>query len=294
MQGCRSWWLNLLLGLLLAGCVPEPPEGGRPPEREPRATPSAPALLVHFLDVGQGDAVVLQIPDGRAVLYDGGPSGERALAELERLGVDSLELVVASHPHQDHIGGLVEVVRRHPPRYVMDNALSHSTLTYERFLEAVAGSGAQILEPEARTITLGDVAFRVLEPPGVASWGLNDNSVGLVVEHGTFTMVLAGDAEGLQWEWWMGEGVLPWGPVAVLKASHHGSRNGDAWEAIDRLRPAAVVIGVGADNRYGHPHPEALTLYRAVGTEILRTDRNGTVTVEVREGGTYEIRSERP
>ncbi len=294
-RGRPRWWrLALLpLALLIGSCLPEPPDGGWPPERGTAAVRPDPALLIHFLDVGQGDAVVLQLPDGRAVLYDGGPSPDRALRELDRLGVDSVELVIASHPHLDHIGGLIDVIRRHRPTYVIDNRLPHTTRTYQRFLEAVAGSGAQLLEPVARTISLGDVTLRILEPPGEGAWGLNDNSVGVLVDHGTFTMVLAGDAERAQWHWWLGEGVLPQGPVAVHKASHHGSRNGDTAEAINLLGPAAVVIGVGANNQYGHPHREALDLYRGVGAEIFRTDLDGTVTVEVQEGGAFEIRTGR-
>lgn len=250
-------------------------------------------LLLHFLDVGQGDAVLIEEPEGGAVLYDGGPQRDRALEHLEALGVDELDLVVASHPHLDHIGGLPAVLRAYEPRFVLDNALTHTTRAYERYLEAVRDSGAELLEPEERTVTLGSAELHVLPPPGREAWGLNDNSVGVVVEYGEFRATLPGDAETEQLAWWLEEGHVPEGPVEVHKASHHGSRNGDTREGIERLLPETVVIGVGADNQYGHPHEEALALYRAVNADVYRTDGHGSVRVVAREDGTYEVEPER-
>jgi competence protein ComEC len=272
---------GLLAAAVTVGCLGQAPPSAQAVEAAGggAAGGQSDVLELRFLDVGQGAAVLIRAPDGRAVLYDGGQDGARLMAELERAGVTSLELVIASHNHADHIGGLVAAVERYRPRYVMENGVPHTTRTYERFLRAVAGAGSQRLEPTRRTITLGDVRLRVIPPPGDPALGHNDNSVGLRVEYGAFAATLMGDSQPAQQRWWLaGHGDLL-GPVSVHKASHHGSRNGDTRALLDRLRPGVVVISVGRDNRYGHPHESALALYRDVGADVFRTDVHGTVTI---------------
>jgi len=251
-------------------------------------------LTLHFLDVGQGDAVLLRAPGGRNVLYDGGPSAEGVLAELRSLGVETLDLVIASHNHADHIGGLAAVIRAYRPRFVMDNGLAHTTLTYERFLDAIEAAGSELLDATDRTITLGPVRLHVLPPAGVPAWDQNDNSVGVVVEFGAFRATLAGDAEARAWLRWMEGGHVPAGPVQVHKASHHGSTNGDQRDALRRLRPELVVVGAARGNTYGHPHQEALALYRAVGADVLLTMDEGTVSVTAVSDGSWTVRTARP
>jgi beta-lactamase superfamily II metal-dependent hydrolase len=255
--------------------------------------PPEPALRIHFLDVGQGDAVLIESPAGRRVLYDGGEVPARLMAALEQLGTSALEVVIASHAHADHIGGLPGAIQAFPPRFFMDNGIPHTTQTYGRLMEAVLASGAQLLDPEARTLTLDGVSFHVVPPPGDARMGHNDNSVGLIVEYGSFRAFLGGDAEHHLWTWWLERHPDRLPPVQVHKASHHGSRNGDTAEGMARLRPEVVVIGVGAQNTYGHPHDDALRLYARVGASVFRTDEHGTVTVVVGSDGTYAVMAER-
>ena len=252
-----------------------------------------PPLRITFLDVGQGDAVLIESPSGQAALYDGGPSSEAVLGYLEQRGIDTLDLVVASHNHADHIGGLAAVLRRYRPRFYLDNGVPATTQTYRRVLEAVDGAGSELLEPTSRRINIGEVVLNILPPPGQPGWDQNDNSVGLLVEYGTFRLLLAGDAEGRQWEWWLRETAALLQPVHVHKASHHGSRNGDTATALSRLRPEVVVIGVGAGNSYGHPHADALALYQSQGATVYRTDQHGTVVVVAQRSGQYRIAVER-
>lgn len=254
----------------------------------------APPLTIDVFDVGQGDAVLVRSPEGHAVLYDGGPDAEQVARALDALGIERLDLVIASHNHADHIGGLARVVERFRPRYFMDNGIPHTTRSYERLLLAVEASGAELLEPTARTIELGSVALRVIPPPGRASWGQNDNSVAVAVELGRFRALLAGDAEGRAWAWWLEQHPTSLRPVDLLKASHHGSRHGDVAGALDRLRPRVVVIGVGAGNPYGHPHDGALELYRRAGARILRTDRDGSVRIEAWATGEMRVTHPHP
>lgn len=273
-----------LVGLVAVplACAATVPNAERPAE-------PANELELHFLDVGQGDAVLIRAPSGRSVLYDGGPDGERLLPLLDSAGVTSLELVIASHNHADHIGGLVEVIERYRPRFVLENGIPHTTRTYERFLRALVAAGSQILEPTRRTIMLDSVRLVILPPPGDPALGQNDNSVGLRVEFGEFSATMFGDAEPRQHDWWLRTHPDWFGPVHVHKASHHGSAIGDTQAMLGVLRPGVVVIGVGADNRYGHPHPDMLALYRDVGAAVYRTDVHGTVRILAREDGTTRI-----
>ena len=117
-------------------------------------------------------------------------------------GSTQLSLVIASHNHADHIGGIAELVRLAPPLYYMDNGVAAATRVQAQVLEAVAAAGSTLLEPIARRITMGDVTLTVVPPPGIPAWDQNDNSIGLVVEYGAFRLSLAGDAEPREWAWW--------------------------------------------------------------------------------------------
>lgn len=244
-----------------------------------------------FLDVGQGDAVLIRSPEGRTALIDAGPRDIVPL--LTSLGVDTIDLAIASHPHADHIGGMERVLRTFPVRFYLDNGVPHTTGTYRSLMRWVEQSGVTYLEATARTIGLGSVTLRILPPPrgpplsprrGAAA-NLNDQSVGVVVELGAFAALLTGDSERRELAHFMALGVPR---VAVLKAPHHGSDNGVTREWLAATAPKVVVISCGAGNTYGHPHARALGLYQAAAT-VYRTDRNGTVTIRGARDGTLEV-----
>jgi len=253
----------------------------------------AAALELHFVDVGQGDGVLIALPDGRHVVVDGGNDDGVMLRYLQATGVTQLALVVASHAHADHIGGLAAVIDAYRPAFVLDNAVAHTTLTYQRYLGAVERSGAQLIEPTARTISLGDVRLHVLPAPQRSSWGHNDNSVGVIVEFGDFRASLTGDAEPRLFDWWLATVPGQLRDVQVHKASHHGSSNGDTDAALARLRPEVVVVSAGAGNRYGHPDASALSLYQHHGATVYRTDLHGSVVVHANADGSFRVSTER-
>ncbi|MGH7699429.1 MAG: ComEC/Rec2 family competence protein [Gemmatimonadales bacterium] len=175
-------------------------------------------LELRFLDVGQGDAVVIR-EGGKTALVDAGPSGD-ILRQLRALRIDTLDLVVASHNHADHIGGMAAVLNGTVVRYYLDNGVPHTTATYQRTIHAVAASGAQYLRPTARTITLGAARIRVLPPP--ASGDQNNSSVGLLVQYGDFRALFAGDSELYELDFWLRNDSVP--RVHVVKVAHHGRR----------------------------------------------------------------------
>ena len=246
-----------------------------------------------FLDVGQGDAVLIRSPSGQNVLYDGGRRDVEVLGYLREMNVQSLDLVIASHSDADHIGGLAEVVRYYKPRFFMDNGVVHPTQIYRSLLEAVQAAGSQLLEASGQRIGVGEASLQILPPPADVSLDSNDQSIGLVISYGAFTAAMTGDTEGAELNWWANNTPSLLEPVDIYKSSHHGSSNGDTPLSMDRFSPEVVVISVGADNSYGHPTQEALRLYQAVGATIYRTDQQGTVTVEARADGSYTVTTAR-
>ena len=244
-----------------------------------------PFVQVTVLDVGQGDAIVVRSPEGRTAMIDAGSSSP--LRFLQQMRVDSIDLLVASHPHADHIGGLEDVMTARPVRFFLDNGRPHTTATYERLMATLERlEGVTYLEATPRTLTLGSVTLEVLPiPPGDVE--LNDASVGLVLRFGAFSALLTGDSERHELDYWVGRGVI--GPTTLLKAPHHGSVNGYTRPFLEAARPRLVVVSVGSGNRYGHPRPEALTAFDVFADSVLRTDRDGHVTVLGYEDGRFEV-----
>ena len=260
------------------------------------ATALAGPLLVDVLDVGQGDALLLRC-DGKAVLVDGGPRDARTLQQLRRLGVERLDLVVATHPHADHIGGLTEVVRALDVGLFVDNGQPHTTRTYDGLVRAVEARGIRYRAARrGLRFRMGDeVVLTVLSPPDPPLRGtrsdLNSNSVVLFVDHGEVELLLLGDVEAEA----EGRLELP-GPVEVLKVAHHGSDTSSTAALLERARPSYALVSAGRGNPYGHPAPEALRRLRRAGAMVYRTDRSGHLRVisdgrdvEVLEGTLDEI-----
>jgi competence protein ComEC len=249
-------------------------------------------LQIHFLDVGQGDAVVIRAPTGQHVVIDAGPD-DSIVNQLIRLEVDTVALFIASHNHADHIGGAVALLRNFPVRLFMDNGVPHTTLTYRNLLETLSALAVPLLEPERRVIGLGEAVLEILPPIGDPALGHNDNSIGVLLRFGEFRASFTGDAEARLWRYWLDEMPEALSSVHVHKASHHGSRAGDTAEALAFLRPELVVVSAGRENPFGHPHQEAMALYRSVGATTLITAEHGTITVRARASGLFDVLTER-
>ncbi|MDA0329352.1 MAG: lamin tail domain-containing protein [Gemmatimonadetes bacterium] len=245
-----------------------------------------PSIQITFLDVGQGDAVVIRAPEGQTAMIDAGPGAP--LRFLQQMNIEGIDLLVATHPHADHIGGMVDVLTARPVRFYMDNGQSHTTATYRRLMEALERlSEVTYLEAVPRSIALGSASIEVLPLPPVDAVDHNNRSVGLVVRFGRFSAFFSGDSEEEELTHFVRSGVVP--DVTLLKAAHHGSQNGFTRDFLEVARPEVVVISVGRDNSYEHPRPEALTAFSAVASDVFRTDRDGHVTILGYADGTYEV-----
>ncbi len=245
-------------------------------------------LELRFLDVGQGDAVLVR-HGGKAILIDAGQSGA-VVERLRALGIASLDLVIASHNHADHIGGVADVLAQFPVRFYLDNGHPHTTRTQERVLQGVEERGVVYLQPTRRTFWLGDASLRIVPSP-LQGKDQNNLSLSVLLERGPFRALLTGDSQVELLNALLASDLVP--DVDVLKAAHHGSRTGltPAWLA--RTKPEVVVISVGANNGYGHPDPRALHYYQAGGRRVFRTDLHGDVVVTVGADGHYRVRTER-
>jgi competence protein ComEC len=255
-------------------------------------------LALHFLDVGQGDAAVLHTPGGHWVLLDAGPRGEGSDAGrrvvvpfLQRHRASALAVVLLSHAHADHLGGLPAVMDRYPAGEVLEPADLVADPLYGEWLAELETRDVPWQAARAgQSFELDSVHFTVLHPDTVwPGWqeDLNEDSIVLLLEYHGFLALLQGDA-GLPAESWLAGRI---GRVDLLKVGHHGSRSatGAAW--LEELAPRIAVISTGRGNRYGHPHREVVERLLGHGVSLWRTDLDGTVTVSV-AGDTVTVRGQ--
>ena len=250
-------------------------------------------VTVQFLDVGQGDAVLVRSPEGKTMLVDGGRSAARMGELLGKAGVNKIDLMVASHADADHIAGLVEAAKVAPPTLFVNNGVAGTTQTWARLVTALQDGGTTFQKATGQTINLGSVKVQVIAPPPGMGDEQNVNSVGIRVQYGDFAALMTGDSEKKETDAWRESGVAGVrGPVQVYKSIHHGASNGDNLNWLQTVKPENVVISVG-ENSYGHPTEQALALYKSQGLRLYRTDLQGTVTFKGRADGTYTVETDR-
>jgi competence protein ComEC len=256
------------------------------------APPDPPSLLtVSFLDVGQGDATLIQHPDGTAMLFDGGPPEARIARLLRQAGVRRLAMVVATHASRDHHGGLAEVLGRYPVGLLLDGGDGTRDRAFGRVLATAADRGVRRVAATAPlTLRAGGLVVRVIapapRPPGPAPEDPNRRAVVAVVSAGDFDLLLSADAESESLS------ALRLPDVDAMKVPHHGSADPGLAEVLERLRPELAAIEVG-ENSYGHPAPSTLATLRRAGVRTYRTDRHGTVKLAVAADGGLAVETER-
>lgn len=240
--------------------------------------PVTDGLRVSVLDVGQGDAILVQPAGGEAILVDGGPPGAGLAATLRAAGVERLAAAIVTHDQSDHAGGIEELLGTMPIERLLYAALDRHSLAAARAVGAApdriaAGSelrGANGLRMEVLWPPRELLGRRPAEDP-------NRMALVLLVRWRDFSMLLSADAEAESTP-------LDPGPLDVLKVAHHGSDDGGLAELLDRTGPRLAVVSVGEGNPFGHPTAATLATLTAHGIRTLRTDREGTVVLEVRRG----------
>jgi competence protein ComEC len=249
------------------------PSGGLPP-------PARGELVVSFLDIGQGDATLLQ-RDGASVLFDTGPPEGPVVQRLAEAGVRRLDALVLTHAQLDHEGAALAVMRRFAPRLLVNGGAGWPTAVQRALPAAMREAGTRAVAARAgQALVIAGMRMRVLWPPppgpGWAPVGdANDRAVVAHVQVGDFDLFLPADAESDV------TAALPLPRVEALKVAHHGSADEGLPALLDRLRPRLAAIEVGRRNSYGHPAPSTLAALRGVD-HLVRTDRDGTVRLRVR------------
>lgn len=239
-------------------------------------------IRVDVLDVGQGDSILIRTPANKTILIDASEARADVLGQLRREGVDHLDLVIATHPHADHIGGMEAVVRAIPPKLYTDNGLPHTTQTYANLMKAIEEENIPYRAAEkGQVYNLDDGArLEILNPAGVVlkdtRSDLNANSVVTRLVHGEDCVLLVGDSEEPTEDLLLDGGI---GQCDVLKVAHHGSRHSSTSRFLGAVQPKYALISVGMPNRYRHPGQETLDRLRAIGAKVFRTDLEGKLTV---------------
>lgn len=258
-----------------------------PPSLDPDSTGDN-ILRVHFLDVGQADCILLE-ENGQYLLIDGGnkEDGQFVVSYLERQGVEALEAVICTHPHEDHVGGLAAVLAVYPAASVYAPTKTYGSDAFDDFLKYTDQQGLEITIPApGDELILGQAKLSFLGPTKSYA-GINDTSIVLMAQFLETRFLFTGDmeeaAEADLLDYWDETMALD---VDVLKVGHHGSDTSSSYRFLRETAPEYAVISVGADNSYGHPSEAVTSRLSDAGIPMLRTDELGTI-LAVTDG--YEI-----
>lgn len=236
-------------------------------------------LGVHFIDVGQGDSSFVSLPDGTTMLIDAGDKagGETVTKYLKNQHIERIDILVATHPHSDHIGGMTAIVKNFEIGEIYMPKIGHTSKTFENLLLAIKEKGCKINSAAAGVnIYTGEgVSVEILSPVKEAYSNLNNYSAVIKLSYKDTSFLFLGDAENEALE--LIEGDVS---ASVLKVAHHGSDTSDSDAFLSRVNPRYAVISVGKGNSYGHPKAKVLSLIQNNGAKIYRTDICGTIVFE--------------
>lgn len=236
-----------------------------------------PALLkAHFIDVGQGDSCLVELPNGQTMLVDAGTAryGQAVVDFVRGRGHGRIDYLVMTHPDADHVGGMARVISSLDIGQIFAPACGSTTQTWEGVLDAVAAKGMTITTASAgfTVVRDGELSVSFVAPSRIVEGETNENSAVTWIDYGGRTYYLTGDADAYDLA------VAAPGHADVLKVSHHGSNTGTSQALLNRVTPSNAVISCGAGNSYGHPTEGVLSLLYGFGTNVYRTDQQGTVS----------------
>jgi competence protein ComEC len=241
-------------------------------------------LEVFFLDVGQGDAILVNYLGEYQLLIDGGASGDKLLGELDKVmpaGDKKIELMLLTHPDKDHLGGLIKALDNYEVELFLDNGQRAETKIVESLMAKVVEEGVRREAIfEGSEFSFGEhLNFRVFNPDELIEEDRDRNEQSIVVQmdFGNNSFLFTGDAEIESEEDLLQDQQLE--DIDWLKVGHHGSSGSTGNEFLQMVRPEFAIISVGEGNRYGHPHEELLERLQKISTQVLRTDELGTIKV---------------
>lgn len=238
-------------------------------------------LVVHFIDVGQADAALLQCEDD-VLLIDGGnvADSDLIIAYLKKLNIENIDYMVCTHAHEDHVGGLSAPLSVMPVGAVYASVMEKDSKAYQTFKQKVAAQNKEIMHPvNYENFPLGSARVEILAAPDNAD-SINNSSIILKVVHGNKAFLFTGDAEREEEQTLLGKGLLK---ADVLKVGHHGSDTSTSYVFLREVMPEYAVISCGKGNSYGHPSEEVLSRLRDANVKVYRTDLQGDI-VAVSDG----------
>lgn len=232
---------------------------------------------VHYIDVGQGDSILI-MSGGEYMLIDGGPSSasEKVYAYLEKYGIDDLDYVVCTHAHEDHVGGLSGALNYAAAETVFCPVTEYDSRAFRSFKKYLGEQGVSITIPKVGdTYSLGEAEFEILSPEYIDEKDTNNTSIVIRMEYGETSFIFTGDAETESENYILDEGFEI--RSDVLKVGHHGSVTSTSDDFLWEVAPDYAVISAAKGNDYGHPHRETLEKLEKAGVEIFRTDLEGDI-----------------
>ena len=246
------------------------------------------SVVVRYLDVGQADSILVQ-SEGINMLIDAGTnsSGQTVVKDLEDLGVTKIDYLIGTHPHEDHIGGMDDIIKNFDIGIIYMPKIQTNTKTFEDVLDAVSEKGLKITSPKkGDEFEVGGARCEIMTDRIEDTSNLNLSSIVIRMTYGTQSFLFMGDAEKEN------EETRQWPQTTVLKVGHHGSNTSSSQKFLNEVKPEIAVISVGTGNMYGHPKQTTLNKLTKIGAKIYRTDENGTVTITT-DGKTSTVTTEK-
>jgi beta-lactamase superfamily II metal-dependent hydrolase len=251
------------------------------PQTSTRTTGASGKLIVHFINVGQSDSELIQLPNGRNMLIDAGTNeaGLTVVSYLKNLGIKKIDYLVGTHPHEDHIGGMDNVIQSFKIANIYMPKVTTTTESFEDVLNSVKAKGLKINIGKAGMTIFNRNGLKIgfLAPCGTSYEDLNNWSIVTRVQFGNNSFLFTGDAQEQSENEILSSGADM--KADVLKVGHHGSHSSTSASFLQAVAPRYAVISVGAGNDYGHPHQVTLDKLAAAGIMVYRTDQNGTVVI---------------
>lgn len=235
-------------------------------------------IKIHYIDVGQGDSELIQIGD-KNILIDAGTSDKKALDYLKSIGIKKIDYAIATHPHEDHIGSMDDVIKAFEIGTFYAPKATTTTKTFENMVKALKAKDLKMTVPKVgEEINIGNATLTFLAPNSDKYEDLNNYSIVVKLKYGNNSFIFMGDAEDIiEREILKKELDIK---ADILKVGHHGSRSSTTQEFLNKVNPKYAVVSCEKGNDYGHPHKETLTKLNGKNISVFRTDLNGTIIAE--------------
>lgn len=237
-------------------------------------------LEIYILDVDQGDSTFIKFHNNKTMLIDGGSKSksDRVISNLRELEVDKIDYLIATHPHEDHIGGLPEVIRNFNIENIYLPNKTNNTKIFEELLLEIKNHSVNVKEAKLglKILEENDLKVRFIGPDKIYK-DINNNSAIVNIEYGNFKSIFMGDAEKASEMALLERNIKL--KSNLLRVGHHGSDTSTTDVFLDRVKPEYSVVSVGKDNRYGHPDNEVIKRLESIGSQIFRTDQDGNIKI---------------